>query len=154
MTRGPKPKPTAVKRMEGNPGKRALNEFEPEPIADDVDCPEWLDADARAEWSRVYQRLVSCRILTPLDMAILADYCQSYAQMVRAETNIQKYGDIIKTPSGYVQQAPHVGIYNQASKRMKQAAAELGLTPSSRTRIQVRDGGGDELESMLGSNPN
>ena len=149
MTRGPKPKPTAIKALEGNPGKRPLNQYEPEPDLDHVDCPDWLDADARKEWERVYQRLVNCRVMTPLDVAVLADYCQSYAQMVRAETNIQRYGDVIKTPSGYVQQAPHVGIYNQASKRMKQAAAELGLTPSSRTRIHTTEGNDDDLEALV-----
>ena len=29
--RGRKPKPTAVKVLEGNPGKRQLNEMEPQP---------------------------------------------------------------------------------------------------------------------------
>ena len=154
MTRGPKPKPTAIKALDGNPGKRPLNDMEPIPDLDDVDCPSWLDEDAREEWLRVYGRLVTCRVMTPLDMAVLADYCQSYSQMARAERNIQKYGDIVKTPSGYVQQAPHVGMYNQASKRMKQAASELGLTPSSRSRIQVKDDGGGGLESLLGGNPN
>ena len=28
-TRGRKPKPTALKMLEGNPGKRPLNEYEP-----------------------------------------------------------------------------------------------------------------------------
>jgi hypothetical protein len=31
-SRGPAPKPTAIKKAEGNPGKRKLNTEEPEPV--------------------------------------------------------------------------------------------------------------------------
>ena len=40
---GRKPKPTAVKKLEGNPGKRKLNTKEPVPAKGMPDCPEWLD---------------------------------------------------------------------------------------------------------------
>ena len=53
--RGRKPKPTDQKRLEGNPGKRQLNDQEPEPEVAIPDCPEHLDPEARAEWQRVTQ---------------------------------------------------------------------------------------------------
>ena len=39
---GRKPKPTAVKKLEGNPGKRKLNTKEPNPGKGMPDCPAWL----------------------------------------------------------------------------------------------------------------
>ena len=39
---GRKPKPTAVKKLEGNPGKRKLNTKEPNPGKGMPDCPVWL----------------------------------------------------------------------------------------------------------------
>ena len=44
--RGRKPKPTALKRLGGNAGKRALNKNEPTftPLIG-VACPEWLAED-------------------------------------------------------------------------------------------------------------
>ena len=39
---GRKPKPTAIKELEGNPGKRKLNKKEPKPEKGMPVCPEWL----------------------------------------------------------------------------------------------------------------
>jgi len=39
---GRKPKPTALKKLEGNSGKRKLNKKEPVPVKGMPDCPEWL----------------------------------------------------------------------------------------------------------------
>ncbi len=39
---GRKPKPTAVKKLEGNPGKRKLNKNEPVPAKGMSTCPDWL----------------------------------------------------------------------------------------------------------------
>lgn len=48
--RGRKPKPTAVKVLEGNPGKRSLNTNEPKPQKKTPRCPAWLEAEAKKEW--------------------------------------------------------------------------------------------------------
>ena len=39
--RGRKPKPTAMKVLEGNPGKRSLNTTEPQPPKRAPRCPNW-----------------------------------------------------------------------------------------------------------------
>ena len=44
---GRKPKPTAIKELEGNPGKRKLNKHEPKPIKRAPPCPKWLTDDAK-----------------------------------------------------------------------------------------------------------
>ena len=49
-TRGRKPTPTAIKELEGNPGKRALNEREPKPQKKAPACPKWLEEEAKKEW--------------------------------------------------------------------------------------------------------
>ena len=47
MGRGRKPKPTALKKLEGNPGKRPLNELEPVPPTVALRCPNYLLPEAR-----------------------------------------------------------------------------------------------------------
>ena len=54
--RGRKPKPTAIKVLEGNPGKRALNEMEPQPEKKAPKCPVWLDKEAKKEYSHEYNK--------------------------------------------------------------------------------------------------
>ena len=46
-TRGRKPKPTALKVLEGNPGKRPLNDREPVPPKGTLKCPAWLLPEAK-----------------------------------------------------------------------------------------------------------
>ncbi len=50
--RGRKPKPTAIKVLEGNPGKRELNLSEPKPEKKAPKCPAWLEPEAKREWRR------------------------------------------------------------------------------------------------------
>jgi len=50
---GTKPKPTALKVLEGNPGKRPLNENEPKPEPKAPVCPKWLDNYAHKVWERL-----------------------------------------------------------------------------------------------------
>jgi len=56
--RGRRPKPTRLKMLTGNPGKRPLNPNEPRPEATIPDAPAELSAGARAEWDRLAADLV------------------------------------------------------------------------------------------------
>jgi phage terminase small subunit len=55
--RGRPPKPTALKVLEGNPGKRPLNQNEPKPEKKAPNCPSWLLPDAKKEWRRLSKEL-------------------------------------------------------------------------------------------------
>lgn len=82
---GRKPKPTAVKKLEGNPGKRKLNTKEPVPGKGMPDCPKWLLPDAREEWKRLSEKLNQMGVLTEIDRSAFAAYCQSYARWKEAQ---------------------------------------------------------------------
>ena len=56
--RGRTPKPTALKKLEGNPGKRPLNELEPMPRVSMLRCPNWLEPEAKKEWRRLAPVLI------------------------------------------------------------------------------------------------
>ena len=74
---GRKPKPTAVKKLEGNPGKRKLNTKEPNPGKGMPDCPAWLLPEAKTEWIRLSEKLNQMGVLTDIDRSAFAAYCQS-----------------------------------------------------------------------------
>ena len=152
-TRGRKPTPTAIKELEGNPGKRPLNAKEPKPVKKARSCPKWLEPEAKKEWRRLSKQLEQLGVLTELDMASFAAYCQAYARYKEAEEFITQHGSIVKTPSGYWQQVPQVAQAQTYSKIMLRLAEQFGLTPSARSRIIA--GGGDsapadEMEELLG----
>ena len=152
-TRGRKPTPTAIKELEGNPGKRPLNANEPKPEKKAPSCPKWLESEAKKEWRRLAKEMEAIGILTDVDMAAFAGYCQAYARWKEAEEFITQHGTIVKTPSGYWQQVPQVSIAQTYLKIMNKLAEQFGLTPSSRSRIIAGNGEGggrDEMEDLLG----
>ncbi len=154
MAAGRKPKPTAVKVLEGNPSKTKLNTREPKPAKGIPKCPEWLLPEAKKEWNRLAELMEQMGVLTEVDRAAFAAYCQSYARWKEAQEHINTEGSTFETDKGYQQQTPWVGIANTNQKLMMQAAAEFGLTPSARSRIVAGNTKGreteDEMEALLG----
>lgn len=151
-TRGRKPIPTAIKILEGNPGKRPLNTKEPRPEHIAPACPKWLDQEAKREWRRLAPKLTQMGVLTTVDRAAFAGYCQSYARWKENEEFISKNGSLVRTPSGYWQQIPQVSIAQQYLKQMGRYAEQFGLTPASRSRLIADDtssGSVDEMEKLL-----
>ena len=142
-TRGRKPKPTAMKELEGNPGKHPLNTSEPKPNKKAPACPKWLEPEAKKEWRRLAKQMEAIGILTEVDMAAFAGYCQAYARWKEAEEFITQHGTIVKTPSGYWQQVPQVSIAQQNLKIMQSFCSEFGLTPATRARIIAGAGSED-----------
>jgi len=135
--RGRRPLPTRMKVLTGNPGKRPLNEHEPQPEPRIPDCPPQLGPIAREEWDRLVGELASLRMVTALDRSALAAYCNAYGLWAEATEAIQKYGTMVKSPTGYPIQSPYVSIANRQAEIMMRIASEFGFTPASRSRIST-----------------
>ena len=151
-TRGRKPTPTAIKELEGNPGRRPLNRNEPVPVYRAPPCPKTLGPEAKREWRRLAKTLESMLVLTELDMAVFATYCDAYEQWKKATEFINTHGSVIRTPSGYLQQIPQVSIAQTYAKLMNRCAEQMGLTPSARSRIIAGAGveNTDDMDMLLG----
>jgi len=135
MRRGPKPRP----------GRSAALSAGGQPR-----CPEHLDPVARKEWRRLARPLFEAGILTVADRAAFAAYCQAWSRWVEAETKLREGPKLIRSPSGYVQQSPWIGIANKQSELMGRYLAELGLTPTARTRLaEVMDHGPAEMPVVI-----
>jgi P27 family predicted phage terminase small subunit len=145
-TRGRKPTPTHLKLVNGNPGKRAINKREAKPPLAEPTPPPHLSDDAKVEWGRVMAHLLRCGLMSEIDRAGLAAYCQAYGRWVQAERALDAAGKVdpmktggllTTTTNGNIVQSALVGIANTALALMMKAAAEFGMTPSSRSRINV-----------------
>jgi P27 family predicted phage terminase small subunit len=135
--KGRKPIPTTLRILRGNPGHRPLNASEPRPAASIPKCPDALDSEARKEWRRITKELAAVHLLTNLDLAALASYCSAWSRFVQAERELAESGPVIKSPSGYPQLSPFLTVLNQAIGQMRSLLAELGLSPSARTRLHA-----------------
>jgi P27 family predicted phage terminase small subunit len=123
--------------LNGNPGKRGYNHAEPVPPAGLPDCPAHLSEAAQTEWLRIAGTLHDMGVVTQVDRAALAAYCQSWGRWVEAEEKLRETPLLLKTPSGYVQQSPWLSVANKQLEIMGRYMAELGITPASRSRVAV-----------------
>jgi len=139
MRRGTKPKPTRLKLLAGNPGRRPLNEREPQPPLPPTlpKPPRHLSRDGRAEWLRVGGMLLRSRVLTEADLTALSAYATFYGRWMAAEHEIKRNGILVPAgkDSDVRVQNPMLSVANKAFQQMSQLLGEFGLTPSSRTRI-------------------
>jgi len=140
VRRGTKPKPTALRQLEGNPGKRPLNQDEPQPpplaASGDAPPPELLDHPrALAEWVRLAPMLRAARQITEADRSALVAVCLEYARYIEATQKVRTLGLVVKTPSGYPIPNPYLSIATKALAGCNKLWPELGLTPSSRSRV-------------------
>lgn len=135
---GRKPKPTHLKIIAGNPGKKPLNKNEPKPEVDiHLKPPTRLKNKARLEWTRIAPVLSAAGLLTKADRNALALYCDQYAIYVDAMEKVNKVGSVIKGPNGIPVQSPFFRVANKATTNMAKMLVEFGMTPSSRSRVQI-----------------
>lgn len=129
--RGPAPKATNLKILEGNPSKRPLNNDEPQPEQGAV-CPTWLSKKAKKEWHRLAPILESCGILTRADEDTLAAYCDALVNFKRC-TKLLEVGDLVE--DGKVN--PMIRAQRNYAELLTKFGTRLGLSPSDRTSLKV-----------------
>ncbi|MDQ7775536.1 MAG: phage terminase small subunit P27 family [Paracoccus aminovorans] len=121
-----------------------MREALPQEIAEVSDAPEWLAEEARKEWDRVMPILTERRILTDADLGGLENYCICIGRVRDTEALIQAEADaemMLKL----------IRVQDKAMASARQLAAELGLTPVSRSRPAIRDDeDGDDSPNPLG----
>lgn len=129
MKRGPKPKPTALKILEGAQPCR-INRDEPPFVPGSVEPPDWMTGEKHALalelWNEVVPILAAGRVLSVGDRSNLILLCLLY-QRWRTDFDDRK-----------------------AIDQYVRLSLEFGLTPSSRSRIKAPpEKPKDELESFL-----
>lgn len=153
-TRGPLPKPPALRLLEGNAGKRALDlSAGVNPRIEVPSMPKWLGQFAKKEWRRITPILEELGLISGLDLAALGLYCQSYGRLVELETAFEsavklkvdagtEYCEAVElmmlstTPSGYQQQSVRVTNINSQRLQVHRQLAHFGLSPAQRGRVQ------------------
>lgn len=152
MTSGGKPKPLQLKRLQGNPGQRRLPSYEPQPLGAMPPPIPLLGEIGLQEWHRIGPELYRLGILTTADRAIFGAYCRAYERWCWAEEKLKDITDctVIAPRSGMRLQSAYIGMANVAIKIMAHCAAEIGLTPSGRTRLAMdMQATEDALETFL-----
>jgi len=139
--RGPKPTPTAIRKARGNPGKRPLNQHEPQPEGKLPKCPTYLKGDAQKAYRAFAKHLTDTGIAKAMDVTALELLCGSYALYVDALQKVLEVGPVwlekgeSKIPK--FAYSPYWAVKNREWKNVLSILREFGMTPSSRSNVQV-----------------
>ncbi len=139
--KGRKPKPTELKKLAGNPGRRPLNENEPKIRAGKPRCPGHLNDYAKGVWKRVAPLLYEAGLLTLIDRDMLAAYCIEVGRSIEAEEILKETSNVIRNSNNNLVVNPWVRIGDRARETYTRLAVEFGMSPSSRSRVTVEIGG-------------
>src|SRR5262245_3271377 len=157
---GPRPTPTYLRLLRGNPGKRAVRpEPQPTQTPETPDPPPFIVGYAADEWWRCGPELHRLGLLTIIDLMPFAAYCEAYARWRSAEEALYQMAErdqvtgalLIRSADGNPRQNPLVRMAHNAAADMLRFAAEFGLTPSARARIAagVYSGGPGKFDGLL-----
>lgn len=154
--RGPRPQPTKLKLLRGNPGCRRLNKNEPEPPTDGIVMPGHLGDVAAAKWREILPLLQAVKVMTRADVEALARYCDTYEWWLATRKVLREQGDTypILNDGGqvkYVAQRPEVSIAHKLAQQMRQLEQDFGLNPSARTslNVQTEEKPADDINAIL-----
>lgn len=154
-TRGPLPKPAALRLLEGNAGRRSLDlTAGVNPRIEIPTPPKHLSQEARKEWKRITPFLEELGLISGLDRTALALYCQAAGRLAELETAFNgqvarlvaegsDYSDAVYkasyavTPSGYAQQSVIVQLIGKHREQVNRYLMHFGLSPAARGRVQA-----------------
>lgn len=142
-------KPTALKKLSGNPGKRALNKSEPRPLGD-PSRPTALTPNAKKIWAKLVVAMPE-GVFTSADNYLLAAYCEAVATHQLATQHLST-GDYETTGStGQAKLSPWFGLQSDAARLIVTIGAKLGLDPTSRQNINTgtKEQVADEFSGLI-----
>lgn len=142
------------------------------PPADDVKCPAWLGRAGKREWKRIIKSLTDNKLMTNVDVASLAVYCdavdkhaeaskavreQGVTVRVGIERRVLDNGDIVEINSGRLVQNPNVLVASKYAAIIARYARQFGLDPSARAGLAIPkadDKPKDRFEELFGNGQN
>jgi len=132
---GRKPLPTQLKVVRGTDRKDRMNKDEPRPKVTLPSPPAHLTAEAKREWWRMGRRLVQLGLMTEIDKAALAIYCQTWARWEEAEAKLREADLLTPGPQFHKYRKALAKEAADAMRDLMKYLVEFGMTPSSRSRV-------------------
>lgn len=155
--KGRKPKPTEVKALEGNPGKRPLPE--PVRIGDPVapDPPDDLPPEAVEFWNDTVRLLGEAGVIHSADRSALIALSVQWARAERARKVLAEEGYFALGSMGQIVEHPALAVERQAHSMFLRFAEHYGLTAVARARIglvnQKRRTLASDMAAKIGPSP-
>lgn len=138
---GRKPIPTALKIARGTYRQDRHGDPDSQPAPDVLTkvptAPRTLGKVGRKKWKDTAGKLIVLGLLTPVDLDALEIYCAAWDELAICDAELEKTGAYFTADSGYMGQHPVVNRRFKAIDNIRRFMTEFGMTPSSRTSVQV-----------------
>ena len=134
---GPRRKPTNLKMLSNKKFHGQGRENEPTPEIEEPNCPDHLTGEAVKEWNEIIPILKKNGLITKMDKAMLAAYCQAYGSWVDISKLLKTENLIHKTSAGNTTVNPLIWLRDKALGHMLKTAIHFGLSPSSRSDVKT-----------------
>ena len=143
-------KPTALKLVQGNPGKRKLkkNVLSPCSLESVPEPPDWFGEIAKAMWTNVAPWLVEVKILGATELHNLEVFCMAYQRFREAQEEISKNGITLMGAQHPIKN-PACTVSNETLRQLATYGGLLGLDPAARERLSPAENKKPGLESFL-----
>tara|TARA_B100001063_G_scaffold247320_1_gene292612 strand:+ start:5905 stop:6375 length:471 start_codon:yes stop_codon:yes gene_type:complete len=140
----PKPVPTALRLIKGNPSKRAINKQEPKPQRGIPRCPAHLDSKAKTAWKKLCTHLDKMGVLTLADEMALEVLVSVYARIRDLQKQIKDHGGTTyestrEDGAVFHKALPQVQQLEKAESTFRSYLTEFGLTPSARAKLKTEE---------------
>lgn len=107
-------------------------------------CPAALSREGKAEWKRVTKELDAMGLLAKVDRGALTAYCEAWEEFVLLLKKVRSEGPVVYTDKGNAIQNPTLGAKNNAAQRVMKFAAQFGMTPVARAKLETKEQGDDD----------
>ena len=161
-----KPKPTALKIIEGDRGRRKpKDDVKPKPVA--PDCPAELDRGAKAVWNFLAPKVERLGLMTEVDGDSFAGVCQTRSRLKLIWKELKGTNIDIASLNLNIKQSPRDELLINELKALKSdrvfwmkeerlystvfrmQAAEFGLSPRGRAGLSVGSAGDQDEGAEL-----
>ena len=102
-----------------------------------MEPPYELPPEVQQVWDFTVEQLQRMGVDSPADVNQLVVYCVNVVLFHEAYTWLTKTGMLMRSNSDRFQISKHLLIMERASREIIRYGAEFGLTPASRTRIDM-----------------
>jgi P27 family predicted phage terminase small subunit len=138
-------KPTVIRKLEGNPGRRPI----PEEIftVGRPRVPAEFSEEERELWGAIVRSL-PVTLLTGADQSVLERMAIAWARFRDCQRTIKAVGLMVKGAYAPVRN-PYIAIQKWAAEEMQACGNALGLSPVARSRITADNSADDDPLSLL-----
>lgn len=145
---GPPKTPTHLRLVKGNPSKRAINKNEPKPPSGVPQIPKHFDKRGKYWFKRMGEELDAVGVMSTLDAKALELLVEAYTEYRHHCEVLDEEGYTYQTGSAtgekIVKAHPAAAMKADVWKRIRAMLSEFGMTPASRSKVEIKAPGEED----------